>query len=232
MNKAQWYSSVPAKGEAVPWNENRVDPDGVIRYRNTDAERAQYVRDLQNELRFANDVPGLRVLDFGAGAGWFLAAMSSRLAKHGMEIDESAVAMWPKSIERIFEFGADTESAYDLVICHHVIEHCDRPEDILSNLYCALRDRGLLIFATPDFDSPCAKRFGPAYRMLHDPTHISLFSRASAERFLTDHLFTILDVQYPFPERYATAKNFARWNDTQRVSPPWPGNWMTFYCRR
>jgi hypothetical protein len=51
-------------------------------------------------------------------------------------------------------------------------------------------------------------------------------------RFLRDHAFHIDDVRFPFPARYATAENFARWNDTSQVSPAWPGNWMTFYCTR
>ena len=89
-----------------------------------------------------------------------------------------------------------------------------------------------MILGTPDFASPCAKRFGDSYRMLHDKGHVSLFTNESMHRFLIDNGFTIDEVRHPFPEEYATAENFARWNDTSRMSPPWPGNWMTFYARK
>ena len=227
-----WYQSVPAKGTAFAWAESRVDPDGVARDRTTESERTQYLQDVRAELAFAHHSLGRRVIDFGAGSGWFLGALGEGWVKHGIEIDESAVRLWPKDVVRLPHLSHAEKCVHDLVICHHVIEHCRSPELIIGGLYDTLRHGGHMIFATPDFDSPCARRFGPAYRMFHDPTHISLFSRASAERFLLDHWFAILDVRYPFPERYATAENFVRWNDARGVSPPWPGNWMTFYCRK
>ena len=207
-----------------------------MRSRRTAGECAQYIQDVHAELSFAQKIgeaaDDRRVLDFGAGAGWFLRQLGGGWDKSAIEIDESAVALWPSDIKRLWSFGYLAYQSYDLVVCHHVIEHCEHPEHVACDLADVLRPGGAMIFATPDFDSPCAKRFGQNYRMLHDPGHISLFSRASAERFLVDHQFRILDVQYPFPERYATPENFARWNDTTKISPPWPGNWMTFYCTK
>jgi SAM-dependent methyltransferase len=119
-----------------------------------------------------------------------------------------------------------------VVMCYHVIEHVADPIEFIGDIRRVLRPGGWLILGTPDFASPCAKRFGDNYRMLHDPTHCSLFTLESMHRLLRDRGFTIQDVCFPFPERYATAETFARWNDTGSVSPPWPGNWMTFYCQR
>ncbi len=68
--------------------------------------------------------------------------------------------------------------------------------------------------------------------MFADPTHRNLFTRESMTKMLEDFGFAIEKLEYPFPERYATAENFMRWNDTSKISPPWPGNWMTFYCKR
>ena len=87
--------------------------------------------------------------------------------------------------------------------------------------------------ATPDFDSGCARQFGPNYRLLHDPTHISLFSNDSMHRFLRDHGFKIFRADYPFFEtRYFTKENLIRLFDTGEVSPPFYGNFMTFYCQK
>ena len=215
------------------WSDVKVDPDGRERRRDSEEERQQYLSDISEELAFANFLPIGSVLDFGAGLGWFLSAMRTGWNRHAIEIDLMAKSRLNAThgIWCLDSFRDCRSSFYDLVICHHVIEHCSDPEFVMAELTRCLKSGAWLIFATPDFDSPCAKRFGAHYRMLHDLTHVSLFTRSSAERFLTDHGFHIRDVRFPFPERYATAENFARWNDTSKMSPPWPGNWMTFYAQ-
>jgi hypothetical protein len=52
-------------------------------------------------------------------------------------------------------------------------------------------------------------------------------------RFLRDHGFIIDRVEYPYFEtRYFTQENLMRLFDTDRISPPFYGNFMTFYCRK
>jgi hypothetical protein len=96
-----------------------------------------------------------------------------------------------------------------------------------------MADDGLFILATPNFDSGCARRFGERYRLLHDKTHITLFSDDSMRRFLRDHGFRIERSDYPYFETpYFTEENLRRLMDTEQVSPPFYGNFMTFYCRK
>ena len=90
---------------------------------------------------------------------------------------------------------------------------------------------GIILLGTPDFDSGCARLFGNNYRLLNDPTHISLFSNDSMHRFLRDHGFTIDYVEYPFfNTRHFTEDNLKALFNTSKVSPPFYGNFMTFYC--
>jgi hypothetical protein len=52
-------------------------------------------------------------------------------------------------------------------------------------------------------------------------------------RFLRDYGFTIDRVDYPyFDTPYFTAQNLARLLNTSEVSPPFYGNFMTFYCHK
>ncbi len=96
-----------------------------------------------------------------------------------------------------------------------------------------LKPNGTLILGSPNFDSACARRYGEKYRMLHDATHITLFSRESLDRFLWDHGFFVDRVEFPYFEtRYFTTENFERLKDTSAVSPPFYGNIMTFFCRK
>jgi SAM-dependent methyltransferase len=212
------------------WQPQR-DPDGVLRDRSTAVERRQYLDDVADEIKFVNDLAPQSVLDFGAGMGWFL---SSVQCPHKM-----AVEVCPDACRKLEQYGVIVweDIAYvpsnvaDCVVAYHVFEHLVDPIGALAHIIRILHRKGWLVLGTPDFHSPCAVRFGERYRLLH-PTHISLFTLESMTRMLRDHAFTIHDVRFPFPARYATAETFLRWNDTGNVSPPWPGNFVTWYAQR
>ena len=108
----------------------------------------------------------------------------------------------------------------------------EKPEEEIKNIQRILKPEGILILGTPDFDSGCARLFGENYRLLHDKTHISLFSNDSMQRFLRDNNFGIFRTEYPFFEtRFFTKENLMKLFDTIIISPPFYGNFMTFFCR-
>lgn len=209
-----------------------TDPDGLVRDRFSDEEKVNFLSDRAEEIAFVNSLaPGV-VLDFGCGPGWMLEAIDCA-TRLGIEVADDAIArLRGTSVEVRRQLWDVADQECDVAICYHVIEHLADPLDALTHLRRVLVPRGWLILGTPDFHSPCAQRFGDRYRMLHDPTHVSLFTNESMHRCLRDHGFVIHDVKYPFPDRFATQATFARWADRTSVSPPWPGNWMTFYCTR
>lgn len=214
----------------------KADPDGVLRDR--DCEEHQYLSDVSQELEFVRSLGPCRILDFGCGQAWFLGALGSAWDRYGIETSELALRRCRQrygvhiSIQRKFSEFEGHACAFDVVVCHHVIEHLRTPERWLHEFHERMQYGGDLVISTPDFDSPCAKRFGANYRLLHDQTHISLFSQDGLLRLLRDTGFTVDRVEYPFPDRYATPENFARWHDTSKTSPPWPGNFITAYCRK
>lgn len=211
-----------------------VDPDGNVRVRSD--ERGKHLQDVSAELVFVNGLAGGRLLDIGCGLGFFLSGVEDNWERHGTELSEFAA-------ERAGQWGtihvgelsdiAFPDGHFDAVVCHHVIEHVPEPAVFLKEIYRILKSGGALVLGTPDFDSGCARRFGDRYRMLHDPTHVSLFSADSMRRFLRDNGFDIRHVDFPFfQSRYFTEDNLLRLFDTTRVSPPFYGNFMTFYCER
>jgi SAM-dependent methyltransferase len=198
----------------------------------SEAERQQYLGDIYEELAFIRGLQPGNIVDVGCGPGWLLRELPD-WQRVGVEIAPQAVAELLKHGIQVTDSTRKLLSGtVDVVVAYHVIEHMTDPVGELWAMRELLRPGGWLILGTPDFGSPCAVRFGKNYRLLHEPTHVSLFTLESAHRFLRDHLFAIRDVRFPFPARFATAATFARWADPTQVSPPWPGNFVTFYCQR
>jgi len=217
--------------EKTYWQEV-VDPDG--RERNLLRERKRYLKDIKQELKFLNSLPAGRILDIGCGLGYLLSGVNKRWKKHGLEISRFAAkkaSKWGEIYVGELKSAKYPQKYFDVVVMHHVIEHLKDPVGAIAEVYRILKNKGILLLGTPDFDSGCARRFGKNYRLLKDPTHISLFSNDSIKRLLRDYGFVINKVEYPFFEtRHFTAENLMRLFDTSKVSPPFYGNYMTFYC--
>lgn len=211
-----------------------TDPDGVTR--DLLSERERRVEDVAEELAHVHTLPPGRILDVGCGLGYLLSAVDDRWEKHGVELSQFAAKHASKHAKvhvgdlRSAKYPAEH---FDVVVLYHVIEHMYHPVEELEEIFRILKPNGQLIIGTPNFDSACARRFGEKYRMLHDPTHITLFSRESLDRFLWDHGFFVDRVEFPYFEtRHFTTENFERLKDTNAISPPFYGNIMTFYCRK
>lgn len=216
-----------------PWADV-IDPDGQRRNRLDESERKQWKQDNRELLAWLREQPAGVLCDIGCGPGWLIQEMQW-LGWECIGVETAPDAkqhLVRHDIGHVFSLDDLPDDEFDLVVAYHVIEHMEDPIHELGEMRRILKRDGWLVIGTPDFGSPCAERFDNNYRMLHDPTHISLFTNESMHRFLREFGFEISRVEYPFPQRYATAETFLRWNDTSQVSPPWPGNWMTFYCRK
>lgn len=211
-----------------------TDPDG--RTRDRAREREQHLDDIRQELAFLHALPGGRLLDVGCGLGFLLSALDARWERHGVEVSRYAgerAAEHARVHVGTLERAAYPAEHFDCVVLHHVIEHVDDPVSLIREARRVMRPGGWLVLGTPDFDCAAARRFGPRFRLLHDPTHVSLFTNESMHRFLRDHGFEIRRVEYPFFEtRHFTRENLERLFDTAATSPAFYGSFMTFYARR
>ncbi len=215
------------------WGEV-IDPDG--KKRNRLEEREQYLEDIKKELEYLGNLTCGKIIDVGCGLGFLLSALDPKWEKHGVEVSKLAAEQakkWGKIFVGNLNKANHPSEYFDVVVLYHVIEHIDNPFDIINEIKRILKPKGKLILGTPDFDCACARLFKDKFRLLHDKTHVSLFTNDSMHRFLRDNSFIIEKVEYPFFEtRHFTKDNILRLLDTSKISPPFYGNVMNFYAHK
>lgn len=220
--------------EEVYWG-TVVDPDGNVR--NRLEEREKFLANVQTELAFINSLPPSKILDVGCGLGFLLSGIKDKHQKFGLEISKYAAdfaQQFANISNCMLEDTCFADNSFDVIVAHHVIEHVDIPEDFLKKIKAILKPEGVLIVATPDFECVCAKLFKENYRMLHDKTHVSLFSFKSLKQMLLDFDFEIKNVDFPYfeTEYFANANILKMLHyESNEISPACWGNFMTFYCK-
>jgi len=212
------------------------DPDGKERDLIKEFENSKF--NFNYIVEYLKELNPSKLLDIGCGLGALLAAYGSNnnTELYGTEISNVA-GKHASNFANVFignlEDASYKNEYFDAVTCHHVIEHVLNPEIFIEEIKRILKKNGILVLATPDFDSGCARLFGNKYRLLHDKTHISLFSSDSMHRFLRDYGFIIKKVEHPYFEtEYFNKENLVRMFDKDKVSPPFYGNYMTFFCAK
>ena len=149
------------------------------------------VRRLRKELASIEPFRRMnRILEVGAGRGWFL----SEASKAGWEIwavevnSEALHHLRSKGVERILvqpaeEFEAEADST-DAVRIWDVIEHLRSPRQAMTRIYNVLRPGGLLRLSTTNFASLSRRINGPEWVYLNGSDHIFLFEPATITQLL------------------------------------------------
>lgn len=220
--------------------DNKEDPDGNVR--DVQSEKSKKIALHKKEIDYINNLytkgEKRNFLDLGCGLGFISSAIDSeKFVKYGLEVSALGIESTREFVDHIHngELKQKTypEEFFDVIFCNHVIEHVKDPINFIEIINKILKTHGSLIIGTPNFDSGAARRFKDNFRLLHDKTHISLFSDFSLKRMLEDLGFIVDYIDYPFFEtEYFTEENLLRLFDTSKISPPFYGNYMTLYCRK
>ena len=127
--------------------------------------------------------PGKRILIVGFGHPHELKAASL----HGFEVvgvDRDVVATTNARNQHFEVIRTDVESglpfqalSFDVLICHHVIEHMRNPSRFFSEVARILVDGGFFVVETPDVN------YNSHFH--NDPTHVTPFTKSSLEACVT-----------------------------------------------
>lgn len=139
-----------------------------------------------------------RMLDIGIGSGSFLAYMKERnWDVLGCDLSKAVCALaeqrWCVSSHCGDVTTLPADAAYDLVVMNHVLEHVQRPVEMLQEVRRRMRPGGLLHLAVPNV--ACWEAGLPGWTS-YEPYHLLYFTPATVRRvvekagFRVDGMFT------------------------------------------
>jgi 2-polyprenyl-3-methyl-5-hydroxy-6-metoxy-1,4-benzoquinol methylase len=143
----------------------------------------------------------IKVLDFGAGWGDFLAiAKSPGVEVFGLEFDVRKIA-FAKSIgvhSGNLEF-IKNHAPFDIFICNHVLEHLDKPYEALVEMKRLVRKGAVGFVSVPDFNANNMKheilaiRKGEPFSKNIDPFgHLNYFTPENFKNLLEKSGFQVI----------------------------------------
>jgi CMP-N-acetylneuraminic acid synthetase/2-polyprenyl-3-methyl-5-hydroxy-6-metoxy-1,4-benzoquinol methylase len=219
-------------------SKKQTDPDGVIR--EPFKEKQHKIDFFKNEIKFVNSLNFKRnykpkYLDLGCGTGFITSAINKSYIKYGLEVGKESYNFAKKYFDymHLGELKGDTykENFFDVIMFQHVLEHLSNPIEILDIIKKILKPGGIVLIGTPNFGSACSLRYGKKFRMLHDETHISLFSDIKLCELINDLGMSVHKVDYPyFNTKYFNKEEILKIFNKNIISPAFYGNIMTVYA--
>lgn len=160
-------------------------------------------KDFQRMLkRIRRRCPSGRMLEIGSAYGFFAHLAARCFDVLGYEVNPEAAQFGRQ------HFGLDlrtddflrTDPAamgdpFDVAVMWNVIEHLDRPDLFVQKIADCSRPGGLLYLSTGDIGSLVARLRGRQWRLIHPPSHLHYFDRATIRRFLERYGYEVLDIR-------------------------------------
>lgn len=122
-----------------------------------------------------------RILDVGCGQGALLRRMnwSGFMNLTGTDPFIEADAVLPSGIRLLRRELGEVEGTYDLVMCHHTLEHMRDPRTALKQMQQLLAPGGTLLVRIPLADSWARHHYNSDWCALDAPRHLFLMTRKS-----------------------------------------------------
>lgn len=159
--------------------------------------KVKYLRYLVGLLH-SHGVSAGRVLDVGAGYGFFLEALESAGYKaHGIEVSAHAAEQARRrSRGPVLQLGAEepfpfADDTFDAVTLLDVIEHLPRYPLTLASCRRCLRPGGKLVVITLNAHSLARPLLGRRWAWHQDPTHVHMFTARRLRQGLEDAGFEV-----------------------------------------
>jgi len=148
---------------------------------------------------------GIKFLDIGCNKGFLLAnALYRKWEVFGIEFVPEMIApfkrSYPDVASQIFEGRFEdvqsylADNTFDAITAIDVIEHVNRPDNDLRNIYRILKPGGILILQTPDSDSMESKENKCNWGALKPMEHLLIFNKINLEKLSSSIGFSKFEI--------------------------------------
>lgn len=141
-----------------------------------------------------------KVLDIGCGVGWLLQrALDLGCEAYGVDFAIAGIKITKEKLREAELVSSDAnhmpfkEETFDLVTCTWLLEHVEKPEEILAEVFRVLKKGGLTIVMSPSGELVHTKKKSPTFDSLEEfgEEHFWEFSPIGLQYLLQKNGFTI-----------------------------------------
>lgn len=157
----------------------------------------------------------ISILDVGCGNGYFLSTLPiDRFSCYGVEINKRGRGLSRKRGIKIIGSQLNKirfDHKFDVTTMWHVLEHIEKPWELMSEVHRLLSPNGILVFQTPNTNSLGFKLGKADWFHLDSPRHLVLYNKKSAEVLCQQTGFEIIKIKNEFydntPDLFRSVRN-------------------------
>lgn len=153
--------------------------------------RVNYVTEYINN----NKIEINNVLEIGPGSGMFIRHFKSLFTNVNYSIYETDLTLREKLQDKVDNSYSNIElvppGEFDLIVCSHVLEHTNKPNEFLLNLLSKLRPSGILFIEVPCLDY--------IFKKVDEP-HLLFFNTNSLSTLLMQNSFQDIQISFCGPK--------------------------------
>lgn len=187
-----FVSPLPTKSE----NESHYKISYTPNYLNENKAWFQVLADKRMGIvqRLYSDPANRHLLDIGSGYGFFLErarvqgwkTLGIEIAAEPLEFSRREFKLQVIAADTLEALAAIEEESFDVITLWHVLEHLEKPGEVIEEAVIRLKNGGHLIINSPNLASAIFKLVGRRWSWIYTPGHLQYFSIHPLSRWLEE----------------------------------------------